>query len=86
LTNQGPGESGSAVGENGKFISEKTVQAIEVLVSVQATRETLARILKVDPPKVDEILAEIRSFDLPLLSTRAKDNRLYYWLDKSETE
>jgi hypothetical protein len=73
------------VGEDGKFISEKTVQAIEVLVSVQATKETLARILKVDLPKVDEILAEIRSFDLPLLSTRAKDNRLYYWLEKSET-
>lgn len=72
--------------ENGKFISEKTVQAIEVLVSVQATKETLARILKVDLQKVEDILAEIRSFDLPLLSTRAKDNRLYYWLDKSETE
>lgn len=72
------------MGENGKFISEKTVQAIEVLVSVQATRETLAKILKVDLPKVDEILAEIRSFDLPLLSTRAKDNRLYYWLEKSD--
>jgi hypothetical protein len=74
------------VAENGKFISEKTVQAIEVLVSVQATKETLARILKVDLQKVEDILAEIRSFDLPLLSTRAKDNRLYYWLDKSETE
>jgi hypothetical protein len=84
LTNQGPGESVPAVSEDGKFISEKTVQAIEVLVSVQATKETLARILKVEVSNVDEILAEIRSFDLPLLSTRAKDNRLYYWLDKSE--
>jgi hypothetical protein len=72
------------VGEDGKFISEKTVQAIEVLVSVQATKETLARILKVEVLKVEEILAEIRSFDLPLLSARAKDNRLYYWLEKSE--
>jgi len=72
------------VGEDGKSISEKTVQAIEVLVSVQATKETLARILKVEVLKVEEILAEIRSFDLPLLSTRAKDNRLYYWLEKSE--
>ena len=62
------------------------MQAIEVLLAVQATKETLARILKVEILKVDEILAEIRSFDLPLLSTRAKDNRMYYWLDKSETE
>jgi len=74
------------VEEEGKFISDKTVQAIEVLLSVQATKETLARILKVEVLKVDEILAEIRSFDLPLLSSMAKDNRLYYWLEKSETE
>jgi hypothetical protein len=74
------------VGEDGNFISGKTVQAIEVLLSVQATKETLARILKVEILKVEEILAEIRSFDLPLLSTRAKDNRMYYWLDKTETE
>jgi hypothetical protein len=72
--------------EDGNFISEKTVQAIEVLLSVQATKETLAKILKVEVSNVEEILAEIRSFDLPLLSTRAKDNRLYYWLEKSETE
>lgn len=74
------------VGEDGKVLSEKTVQAIEVLLSVQATKETLARILKVEVSSVDSILAEIRSFDLPLLSTRAKDDRLYYWLEKSQTE
>ena len=84
MTNQGPGESVFAVGEGGNFISEKTVQAIEVLLSIQATKETLARILKVEVLKVEEILAEIRSFDLPLLSARAKDNRLYYWLEKSD--
>ena len=72
------------MGEGGNFISEKTVQAIEVLLSIQATKETLARILKVEVLKVEEILAEIRSFDLPLLSARAKDNRLYYWLEKSD--
>lgn len=86
MTDLGPGESGTVVGEDGKVLSEKTVQAIEVLLSVQATKETLARILKVEVSSVDSILAEIRSFDLPLLSTRAKDDRLYYWLEKSQTE
>ena len=74
-----------AVGEDGKFISEKTVQAIEVLASVQATKETLAKILKVEVSNIERILEEIRSFDLPLLSAKADDDRLYYWLDKSES-
>lgn len=72
------------MGEDGKFISEKTVQAIEVLLSVQATKETLAKILKVEVSNVEKIIAEIRSFDLPLLSAKAEDDRLYFWLDKSE--
>ena len=70
--------------EDGKFISEKTVHAIEVLLSVQATSETLAKILKVDVGNIEAILNEIRSFDLPLLSAKAEDDRLYYWLEKSE--
>ena len=79
---QGPGESGSAVGEDGKFVSGKTVHAIEVLASVQATQETLAKILKVDVADIDRILEEIRSFGLPLLSAKAEDDRMYYWLDE----
>ncbi len=66
---------------SGKFISKKTVHAIEVLASVQATREMLAKILKVEVPEVDQIFDEIRSFGLPLLSAQAEDNRWYYWLD-----
>lgn len=68
--------------DNGKFMSVKTVRAIEVLLSVQATKELLARILDVDVGNIEEILDEIRSFGLPLMSIKAKDDRLYYWLEK----
>ena len=71
--------------KDGKFISEKTVHAIEVLLSVQATHETLAKILKVEVSNIEGILNEIRSFDLPLLSAKADDDRLYYWLEKSDS-
>jgi hypothetical protein len=70
------------MGDNGKFISKTTTRAIEVLLSVQATEELLAKILKVDVLNIEEVLNEIRSFGLPLVSAKAEDDQLYYWLEK----
>jgi hypothetical protein len=73
---------GAAVEVDGKPISAKAIYAAEVLCSVQATRETLAKILDVDVLGVEEILNELRDIGLPLFSLRAEDDRLYYWIDK----
>ena len=67
---------------DGKPVSAKALYASEVLTVVQATRELLARILGVEVAGVDEILNELRNFGLPLCSTRAEDDRIYYWIDK----
>ena len=67
---------------SGRSLSAKAVHAIEILSSFQATKELLSRILDVDVVGVDEILNELRDVGLPLLSTKAEDDRLYYWIDK----
>jgi hypothetical protein len=73
---------GEVVEGDGKPISAKALYASEVLTVVQATKELLARILDVDVSGVEEILNELRGVGLPLLSTKAEDDRLYYWIDK----
>ena len=67
---------------SGRSLSAKAVHAIEILSSVQATKDLLSRILDVDVEGVDEILSELREVGLPLFSNKAEDDRLYYWIDK----
>jgi hypothetical protein len=51
---------------------------------IQLTKRHLADILKIDIAYVDRILAEIRSNGLPLMSSYSEDDRLYFWMEKSE--
>ena len=67
---------------SGRSLSAKAVHAIEILSSFQATKELLSRILDVDVVGVDEILSELIDVGFPLLSHKAEDDRLYYWIDK----
>jgi hypothetical protein len=68
----------------GKPISPQAVHAAEVLSVIQVTKRHLADLLKVDVDIVDGILEELRSSGMPLMSSFAKDNRLYYWLENAE--
>lgn len=67
---------------DGMPVSAKAIYAAEVLTSVQATKEMLAKILEVDLLGVEEILNELRDIGLHLFSIKAEDDRLYYWIDK----
>ena len=65
-----------------KPISAKALYAADVLTSVQATKEMLAKILDVDVLGVEEILNELQNVGLHVFSVNAEDDRLYYWIDK----
>jgi hypothetical protein len=67
-----------------KRISAEAIYAAQVLSVIQLTKRHLADLLKIDIAYVDRILAEIRSNGLPLMSSYSEDDRLYYWMEKSE--
>ncbi len=69
---------------NPKSISARAIYAGEVLSVFQATKRHLADLLKIDVSKVDQILEELRSMGMPLRSSIAEDNRIYYWMEKTD--
>jgi len=70
--------------DDDKQISAEAIYAAQVLSVIQLTKRHLAELLKIDIAYVDRILAEIRSNGLPLTSSYSEDDRLYYWMEKSE--
>jgi hypothetical protein len=76
--------TGAAMDGDDKRISAQAIYAAQILSVIQLTKRHLAELLKIDIAYVDRILAEIRSNGLPLMSSYSEDDRLYFWMEKTE--